>query len=408
MITKGDVVYLYGDYSVLEENRYFISLYGSNSPIITNSLQNFKTIGNSNRIKVKGVVKTEPKNGYMVIELAKENTIRIRNFWVSKYEVPTNTSEDVWRILGLVVKMHPVDLVKTFGTSNLNEVFEQYTIAELEYNLNLFENHDNKERVISSETEDIYKRLSKVLKMTPAEIESLTGQYLTTQQLFDNFSLNEILEFLTTIKEATDYTKKVDKMYTYLRGFCTGANMASSIRALQFARNKHKGQLRKDGQPYIVHPLSLGCMLAALDIRDDNLMSVALLHDVVEDCSIDIESLPFNDIIKTGVKYMTVTKFNNEDKATTKKRYFKELLESKEAVVVKALDRLNNLGDMEGALSEAAIIKNIKETNELLLPILREAKEIYPELSNVLYLIREMIKMVNKTLANAHKVYIEV
>lgn len=136
-------------------------------------------------------------------------------------------------------------------------------------------------------------------------------------------------------------------------------------------------------------------------------MSVALLHDVVEDCGVSIESLPFNDSIKTGVKCMTITQFDYEDKSMTKKRYFKELLESKEAVVIKALDRLNNLGDMEGNLSEEAIIKNVKETNDLLLPVLKEAKEIYPELSNVLYIIREMIKMMNRTLAVVHKVNTE-
>lgn len=76
------------------------------------------------------------------------------------------------------------------------------------------------------------------------------------------------------------------------------------------------------------------------------MIATILLHDVAEDCNVDIDTMPFNNRIKTGVRCMTVQKIgDNEDKIITKRRYFNELLNSKEALVCKALDRYNKLSD---------------------------------------------------------------
>jgi GTP pyrophosphokinase len=190
----------------------------------------------------------------------------------------------------------------------------------------------------------------------------------------------------------------VDKMFTYLRGYLIGAKMEESLKALQFAREKHAGQTRKGGEPYIVHPLRMACYAVALDIRNDNIIATILLHDVVEDCGVMISNLPFNDSIKTGVKYMTVAPLAGEDKADTKRRYFQQLLESKEAIVCKALDRYDNLSSMAGVLSEDAVRKNVIETNDLLLPVLKEAKEKWVDLSNILFILRTNIRNINDTL----------
>jgi len=191
----------------------------------------------------------------------------------------------------------------------------------------------------------------------------------------------------------------VDKMYTYLRGFLVGAEMNESLKALQFARTKHKNQTRKDGTPYIVHPLRMACYAVAIGIRDDNIIATILLHDVVEDCGVDLDALPVCGKVKMGVKYMTIRPIEGEDKPTTKRRYFKELLESREAIVTKGLDRYDNLSDMAGILDAKAIEKNIKETNELLLPALKEAKEKWVDLSNILFVLRTNIRNINDTLA---------
>ena len=195
------------------------------------------------------------------------------------------------------------------------------------------------------------------------------------------------------------YEYNVDKMYTYLRGFLVGGKYTQSVIALQYAREKHKEQKRKNGVPYIVHPLSMACYAAALGLNDDNIFATILLHYVPEDCGVEIEHLPVNDTVKYAVKCMTITKFKTDkSKIETKRRYFNNLLESKEAVICKALDRYNNLSDMPFALSEDAVGKNAAETDILLLPMLKEAKEKWADLADILFVLRTNIRGINDIL----------
>lgn len=194
----------------------------------------------------------------------------------------------------------------------------------------------------------------------------------------------------------------VDKMYTYLRGFLVGAKMEQSIRALSYAREKHKEQKRKDGVPYIVHPLQMACYAVALGIREDDVIAGALLHDVCEDCGVPVSFLPVNDNVKQIVKYMTITPLPGEEKADTKRRYFRNMLECKGAIIVKGLDRYHNMSTMAGVLSAEAIKKNILENEELLLPMMKEAKEKYPELSDIMFILRTNISDISYALRDKY------
>jgi len=175
--------------------------------------------------------------------------------------------------------------------------------------------------------------------------------------------------------------------------------MHESVKALQYARSKHNGQYRKGGVPYIVHPLSMACYAAALGIKDDATLAVILLHDVAEDCGVDVQMMPFSDAVRNGVRYVTITKLStDESKLETKRRYFSELLNSKEALVCKAIDRYNNLADMPFSLGSEAVGKNIAETEVLLMPVLREAKELWPDMSDLLYVLRSNLRIVTDIL----------
>lgn len=75
--------------------------------------------------------------------------------------------------------------------------------------------------------------------------------------------------------------------------------------AIAFAAEKHKGQFDKGGNPYILHPIAV---MKLLETEDQELMAIAMLHDIVEDCKVTYEQLEeagFTNRILAGVHGMT-------------------------------------------------------------------------------------------------------
>lgn len=199
------------------------------------------------------------------------------------------------------------------------------------------------------------------------------------------------------------YEPNLEKMFTFLRGRLIGAGWEQSIKALAYARKAHAGQFRDRGDPYLIHPVSMACDAIACKGATDNLIATILLHDVVEDCGKELSALPVNDIVKQGVRYMTIEPLYSENKEETKKRYYRELTKSPEAVLCKGFDRISNLNDMYG-LGEERIKKNVLETHEYLMPVLKEAKNIYPQYADMLHVIRTSLKRIIILFADQYKI----
>jgi GTP pyrophosphokinase len=179
--------------------------------------------------------------------------------------------------------------------------------------------------------------------------------------------------------------------------------MNQSMAALGFARDAHKGQKRKGSDlPYIVHPLSMACYALAIGIRDDATIAGVLLHDTVEDSNVALSSLPVGDEAREIVDCMTIVPFAGESKWACKERYFRGLLKCKGAIICKGLDRYDNLKTMEGDMPLESIEKNVVETSELLLPRMGDAKAKWPELSDVMFVLRDNLRAINNTLSAAH------
>jgi len=179
-----------------------------------------------------------------------------------------------------------------------------------------------------------------------------------------------------------------EKMYTYLRGFASGAGMKETLKALAFARQMHSGQLRKSGDPYIVHPLMMACNAVSMGIKDDTVVATILLHDVCEDCGVGLAELPVNDAVRAAVDLMTFRVMEGETKEVAKNRYYNMLLQSREASITKLIDRCHNVSSMAGTFSVEKLRSYIEETRHYVLPLLRKVKNQYPEESDILFVLK--------------------
>lgn len=154
--------------------------------------------------------------------------------------------------------------------------------------------------------------------------------------------------------------------------------------ALGFAARMHAGQLRKyHGDPYILHPLRVADAFAAHELATGELVAVALLHDVMEDCGVSVGRLGFSFGIgvSIGVEALTNTSklvfprlLRAERKQMDRDRISKVVRPYK---VLKLFDRLDNLRDLPEGEKFARVY--VPESRALV-EVLRDADPALAEL----------------------------
>ena len=229
------------------------------------------------------------------------------------------------------------------------------------------------------------------------EIAALYG--VTTDWLLSGkLPAAEILEVTSNL---SDRLFSEARMITYVGAYCNAKGLYQTKKALAFAREKHNGQYRKPGHsaeriPYIYHPLLLTCHALALGLEDDDLLSACLLHDVCEDCGVEISELPVNDTTREAVRLLT--KPENFGKTDPEYRtYYEGIAGNRIALIVKLLDRCNNISSMATSFTDEHMAEYIKETQEYIHPLMKRARDEYPEYSNQLFLIRYHMNSVLET-----------
>ncbi len=151
-------------------------------------------------------------------------------------------------------------------------------------------------------------------------------------------------------------------------------DLAPLERAYQFARERHEGQMRDSGEPYMVHPLMVAGILA--EMRMDVVgMETGLLHDVVEDTSVTIDEVRarFGEDVARCVDGVTKLSkldfFSAEDRqAESFRKMLLAMVEDIRVILVKLADRIHNMRTL-GYLAPERRQRIARETIEIYAPI---------------------------------------
>lgn len=116
----------------------------------------------------------------------------------------------------------------------------------------------------------------------------------------------------------------------------------NSQRALEIATEAHRGQVRWGGEPYLTHPIAVRELIK--EFSSDDLESIALLHDVVEDSGWTLDDLRregFSDLVVEAVDCLTKVKGETYDQSLAR------VAGNYHAILVKQADLIHNLSDLK-------------------------------------------------------------
>jgi guanosine-3',5'-bis(diphosphate) 3'-pyrophosphohydrolase len=215
-------------------------------------------------------------------------------------------------------------------------------------------------------------------------------------------SPSNALDWLTdaTPPGECDLSAKLDRILVRLAEYRPQADADLVRRAFRFAYDKHDGQKRRSGEPYIIHPVEVTEVLAELEM-DETTLAAGLLHDVVEDCNVTGEQLatefgPEVAMLVDGVTKLQIvgvdegkerpeTAEDDEEmseaalerrkkhaelakNAANIRKIFVAMAKDLRVIIIKLADRLHNMRTL-GALSPARQYRMASETLQIFAPL---------------------------------------
>lgn len=177
-----------------------------------------------------------------------------------------------------------------------------------------------------------------------------------------------------------------DEDKLFIRGWLAGAGMHRALRAVELGVEWHDGT-RKDGvTPEFSHQLwQIQYVRTLADIRDlETVIITIALHDLPEDRRYDIKWLrgEFGDMAGNSVEAMS-KKYFGKNVEKSPEHYYYQLALDEHASVAKGADRVHNQASMPGVFTLAKMQEFMIETEQYVLPMLKQARKNFPHQGTV-------------------------
>ena len=168
--------------------------------------------------------------------------------------------------------------------------------------------------------------------------------------------------------------ESIDALSEKLSDYLDSGQIEQVNKAFEFASEAHSGQFRTSGDPYVSHPIAVASILSSYHMDEDSL-SAAMLHDVIEDCGVpkSVIEKEFNKNVANlvdGVSKLDQLKISSKTEAHAENFQKMILAMAKDirVIVVKLADRLHNMRTIEYLDKEKQKLK-ARETLEIYAPI---------------------------------------
>ena len=177
-----------------------------------------------------------------------------------------------------------------------------------------------------------------------------------------------------TAEELANVDERYEALETSVHLYNPNADFEKMRRAYEYARDKHIHQRRKDGSPYITHPLAVAQIVADMHLDSESIMA-ALLHDCIEDTDATHEEIaklfsPAVAELVEGVTKLTRVQYisKEEEQMENLRKMLMAMSKDIRVVLVKIADRLHNMRTMDYQTAEKQKQKSL-ETMEIYAPL---------------------------------------
>ncbi len=176
-------------------------------------------------------------------------------------------------------------------------------------------------------------------------------------------------------EDFTDPQILYDKLIAMIKKYHPSGDISQIEKAYKIAYKAHDGQLRKSGEPYIIHPVCVCIILAELELDKETIVA-GMLHDVVEDTVMTSDEIAaeFGDevaLLVDGVTKLTQLNYvadKVEVQAENLRKMFLAMAKDIRVILIKLADRLHNQRTMQYQTPEKQKEKS-RETLDIYAPI---------------------------------------